>query len=96
MSKNKYTQEDIDNLFRLWHTDKEKIKELDSNIKRYKRLANKMLNYFQKEKLNNDDFILKRTKVNRETISKKQVPKDIWDKFCTKNQYYMLNLKEIL
>ncbi len=51
---------------------------------------NKVVKYMKDKDINvlsTDDYLVKSSSLNRETISKNELPPEIWQKYCKKNSY---------
>lgn len=78
---------------------KNKLKELEKKTEKY----NKMIQeYMVKENMNslihehdNQRYKFKKSIVSRDTISKKDLPVDIWDKYSKSSSYVMLHLSKM-
>jgi hypothetical protein len=78
---------------------KNKLKELEKKTEKY----NKMIQeYMTKENMNylihehdNQKYKFKKSIVSRDTISKKDLPLDIWDKYSKSSSYVMLHLSKM-
>jgi len=88
------TQTDIDDLLSRWNKDKERIVESERNIEKYKKLANKILDRKDEDTLSSSEFMLKRRTQTRTTISKADVPNEIWNKYSRKVSFQMFQLVE--
>ena len=90
------TEKDIDYLMDNWYQAKQEISELEKKCEKYKRLANKIMNSQETNKLYNSDYSLSRRDMTRSTLTKKDVPIDIWDKYskeCTYSSFYLTKRK---
>lgn len=91
-SRSVITKDDIDTLLEKWYDTKEKIAEMQKRLEKYKKLADKIMNSEDKESIVTRDFTLQRREMTRTTISKEDVPTDIWNKYshkCTFKSYYL-------
>lgn len=78
---------------------KNKLKELEKKTEKY----NKMIQeYMTKENMNslihehdNQKYKFKKSVVSRDTISKKDLPVDVWDKYSKSSSYVMLHLSKL-
>ena len=87
---------DLSNLLQKWTETKNKIVELEKNIEKYKRIANRVMEKQGNNTISNDYFILRRKEMSRTTISKKDVPTEIWNKYsqpCKYKAYYLSEKK---
>ena len=78
---------------------KNKLKELEKKSEKYNKIIQ---DYMTKENVNmvfheHEDikYHFKKSIVSRESISKKEMPIDIWDKYCKSSSYVMISLKQI-
>lgn len=72
---------DITTLLERWDKDKKKVAELETRIEKYKKLANKLMDKQGQDKLNSDEFTLKRRNQTRSMLTKSDVPADVWDEY---------------
>jgi hypothetical protein len=77
---------------------KEKISELEKKHNKYKELIeahllSKGVNKLE-QKVNDDLYIVKKTMASRESISKKDLPEEIWSKYCSTSRYSVLTVKK--
>lgn len=85
--------EDFENLLKEYH-------ELKAEHLKQERKLNNMKNYLLNILENNNANIIKTYKYevsrdlrSRESISKKNVPSDIWNKYKKSTNFYLLNIK---
>lgn len=85
---------DIDDLLSNWYKTKQEIILLEQKCEKYKKVAEKIMYQTEKDILKSDSYSLKKIDINRSTISKSDVPNDIWDKYSKKTSYssYYLNI----
>ena len=79
--------ETINELLKEWHDAKLQIALLEKKCDKYKRYSEKILNNLNKESITCSDFTLKRVNMSRNTLSKKNVPPEIWNKYSTTSSY---------
>lgn len=86
---------DINNLLEKWFNTKQEISTLETKCEKYKHYAEQILNSKNSDTLSSSYYKLKRQKINRNTISRKDVPKEIWNTYSKKSSYsaYYLNEK---
>ena len=91
----KITDSDINNLLEKWFNAKQEITILEAKCDKYKKYAEQILNSKNTNILSTSYYQLKKQKISRNTISKKDLPKDIWNTYSTKNSYdaYFLTQK---
>ena len=87
---------DIDELFENWFEIKQQITLLEKKCDKYKKYSEKLLNKLDKNSISSSDYNLKRVNMTRKTLSKKDVPLDIWNKYSKETHvtsYYLHPLK---
>ena len=78
---------------------KERISDLEKKQQKYKELIEEYL--LSKgassldQRVKDDLYNIKKTMCTKETISKKDLPVDIWEKYCSTSRYSMLTVKKI-
>lgn len=80
-------QDDIDNLLASWADAKEQISSLEHTIEKYKRLATRILNKNNTEQINNNTFTLRRRHISKRTVSKQDLPSDIWNQYSKQTEF---------
>lgn len=83
---------DVSSLLEHWSDAKAKITELENMIKKYKRLANRVMKTQDSDIISSTYYTLKRKQISRYTISKLDVPEHIWEKYskpCSYSAYYL-------
>lgn len=78
---------DISVLLRQWNKNKIEMCRLEEECDRYKKAAEKLLNRQGGSILSSDEFQLTRRQISRDTISKCNVPADIWKKYARRSTY---------
>jgi len=78
---------DITSLLESWSIAKVEITNLEKKIEKYKLLANIVMDNKGQNSISSKSFTLKRKEMSRNTISKKDVPKDIWNKFSNTSSF---------
>lgn len=66
---------------------KEKIAELEKRHERYREYIEKEMNKNDREELTYKNYLIKKSVMKRETLSKKDVPQKVWDE-CHKTVMY--------
>lgn len=90
MSKNDM----IDNLLEKWASDKEKLAKLEKRIEKYKKIASELMDEEDTDILSGSDYFLKKRKQTRSTITKNDVPSEIWNQYSRKFSFYAYYLSE--
>ena len=81
------SDEDINDLLENWYETKLQIANLEKKCDKYKKYSEKILDELGKNKHDTKNFSIKRTNMSRSTISKKDVPSDIWNKYSNISTY---------
>ncbi len=91
-----YTDKDINDLLENWHDTKKEIAELEKKCDKYKRLAERIMIAQGSSKLESSLFSLSKRNMNRQQLTRQNVPKDIWDRYATEISYpsYFLKIKK--
>lgn len=88
----KITDDDISDLLDQWYTAKEDIATLEKSIEKYKKLAEKIMNTRDENIIKSGVYTLRRSNMSKMTISKRDVPENVWEKYakkCTYPAYYL-------
>jgi len=83
---------DISALLERWSDAKAEIAEIEKRIEKYKRLAMRVMNNQNNDVISSAYYTLKRKQISRYTISKRDVPENVWDKYakpCSYSAYYL-------
>jgi len=83
---------DITTLLERWFETKAEITELEKKLEKYKRIANRAMDQQNTDTLSSNYYTLKRKNISRTTISKQDVPNDVWKtyaKTCSYPAYYL-------
>lgn len=76
-----------------WSKLKNSIASQEKEMEKYK---SKVIDYMNKNEIQSlvaDNFIVKSTKCKRETISKADLPLDIWEKYSKSSSYYIYKIE---
>jgi hypothetical protein len=84
---------DIEELLDSWYSAKEEIAKLEKMCDKYKNYCDKIMKKLEKDSLSSSKYILKKSEMTRSTISKKDLPKDIWNKYCNESSFPVFYLK---
>lgn len=74
--------EDISNLLDKWYDAKQELSLLEKKIEKYKHMVEDIMNRHNTDTLSSEKIVVNRKALNRTTISKKDLPSDIWDRYC--------------
>ena len=86
---------DIDDLFDNWYKAKQEISLLEQKCEKYKKVSEKLMTQMEKNILNSKLYSLKKIDIVKSTISKTDLPDDIWYKYSKKTKYSSLYLNPI-
>ena len=81
------TSDDITNLLNHWMSTKNQIAKLELSIGKYKKLATKIMSKTDADTIQSDDYILKKRTLTKKTLSKDDVPKEIWERYAKTTTY---------
>jgi formiminotetrahydrofolate cyclodeaminase len=87
---------EIKDILQKWADAKAEIAELEKNIEKYKRVVNRIMDQKGNNTITSSKFTLRRKEMSRSTMSKKNVPTEIWNKYsrpCTYKAYYISKIK---
>lgn len=84
---------DIEELLDKWYKTKQEIAFLEKKCEKYKRYSEKILNNLNVNNLVTHDFTLKRVDITKSTLSKKDVPPELWNKYSNEVSYPVYYLK---
>jgi hypothetical protein len=79
-----------------WNEAKMKISDLERKCERYKRLADKIMDHSGTNEIKYADITVKRKDINRSTIARKDVPKDVWERYSKRTSYVAYYMSEKL
>jgi hypothetical protein len=86
---------DIDNLLDNWYKTKQEISVLEEKCEKYKKVSTKLMEQIEKNSLNSASYSLKKIDITKSTISKNDVPNDVWDKYSKKTKYSSFYLNPV-
>jgi hypothetical protein len=87
-------ESDVTNLLEKWFKTKQEITSLEAKCEKYKSYTEQIMNSKNNNSLSGTYHQLKRREMSRTTISRKDVPKDIWDKYSRVSSYPAYYLTE--
>ena len=88
---------DIEEILDNWYKAKQEISLLEKKCERYKKCSEKIMNNFDKNNLITTKYNLKKINISRSTISKNDLPIDIWNKYSKSSSftsYYLHPIKK--
>jgi hypothetical protein len=92
----KISKEDISIVLDKWYETKKEISELEKKLEKYKKIVDKYFDYNDINSISDNNFVLKRKEIIKNTVSKKDLPTEIWNKYSKESKYnsYYLVLKK--
>jgi len=85
---------DIDDLLDTWYKTKLQIASLEKKCEKYKKYCEKIMDKNEQNSITSSDYVLKRTQTTRSTVSKKDLPKDIWNTYSKESSFPIYYLKQ--
>ena len=84
---------DVDLLLQKWDEAKKQIADLEERITKYKKAADKLME--EDNTLVGKNFSLTKRTMTRETITKRDVPSEVWSKYAKRVSFpaYYLSFK---
>ena len=87
-------KKDIDTLLEKWHETKQEISELEAKCEKYKKCCERIMNKQNTNSLSTKYFTLKRREITRNSLSRKNVPSDVWNRYAREHTYPVYYLTE--
>jgi hypothetical protein len=87
--------QNIEELLTNWFEAKQNLYELEKRCDKYKLTADRIMNMRGEDTLKTRSFKLTKTDMERETLSKKDVPKDIWNAYAKVSSFSTFRLTPI-
>lgn len=78
---------DTEDLLDNWYKAKQEICVLEQKCEKYKKVADKLMTQTEKNTLKSLSYSLKKIDISKHTISKNDVPNEIWDRYSKKTSY---------
>jgi predicted transcriptional regulator len=88
------TDEDIDELLVNWYTTKEEVLKLEKSIEKYRKLAKRIMSKTGENVIESGNLKVSRQEITRRTISKIDVPVEIWDRYSKVCNYDTYSIKK--
>lgn len=87
---------DIKMLIEEWYYFKKKVKDIESKLDECKESVITYMERNDIDTLKTDDYIVKKYEMERENITKKDLPSDLWEKYSRKTttKMYKINLRK--
>ena len=86
----------IDELLEKWYETKAEIVLLEKKCEKFKKCSEKIMDKLNKDKLTASKFVLKRVEMTRNTVSKNDIPKDIWNRYSKETKFSSFYLTPIV
>lgn len=83
----------IDTLLDKWHGLKEKMAKMSKDEELIRKKIQKVMEKNEEKILNTSQYTVKRSVRSRETVSKKSLPSDIWDKYKNRITYTVMTIE---
>jgi hypothetical protein len=83
---------DIDSVLEKWSEAKEKIDILEAKIKKYKSTVNSEMQKKGVDKISAGRYTVTRRRHTRTSISKENMPEQIWSQYATRCSYDVFSL----
>jgi hypothetical protein len=74
-------------LLEKWYDAKQQISELEDKIEKYKKIADNIMDHKNTDTLSCDKYTLSKKDMNKTSISKKDLPIEIWEKYSKESFY---------
>lgn len=88
---------DLDEFLGKWDETKKEISILEKKIEKYKKVAEKLMEEQNTQVLSGKGFTLTKKSVTRRTVTKNNLPEELWNKYSypsTSNFFYLSEKKE--
>jgi len=85
--------EDLDKILEKWDKYKKELSEIEKKVQKYKELVEKYMNEETVNSLETKNYTVSRINCSKSTVSKKDVPEEIWNKYERRSKYWMYTLK---
>lgn len=87
-------QDHVSEVLARWYKAKQEITKLEKDCSKYKEFIGKVMDKRDTNVLSRGGYITNRRHDSRQTLSKSNVPSDIWDKYSTTVYYDSYYVKE--
>ena len=86
---------DLETIFSEWYSIKKKKSELEDREEEIKKIIHKILTKEKVEELESENFKVSRKSQTRRSVTKSDLPSDIYDKYSKSKKISILYLKRI-
>lgn len=87
-------EEEIERILEKWDKYKKELSEIEKKVQKYKEQVEAYMNVESTNSLDTKNYYLTRINCSKSTVSKKDVPEDIWNKYSKRSKYWMYTLKK--
>ncbi len=87
-------KKDIDSLLNRWYDIKQEISELESKLSKCKSIIEKYMNDKDTDSVSNNTITATRREMSRTSISKKDLPESIWNKYSKESHFVTFTLRK--
>ena len=84
---------ELEKLFKEWYKLKAQLKRLEREEERIKKLVHRQMDLEDSNKISSRNYMCSRRNMIRDTLSKRNVPRDVWDQYKTSIKVKQLILK---
>ncbi len=85
---------DVEEFLHKWFEVKLHLAKLEAKCAKYKRMAERLMDKKGKNTLISKSYILNRRSNTRQSVSKANLPVEIWNRYSTRNTYNSYHLKK--
>lgn len=85
---------EIEKIVEKYYSYRKEVNELEKKVQKYKE---KLEGYMNGQEINNfdtDKYSVSRVNSSMTTVSKKDLPEDIWTRYCKRCKFYKYYIKE--
>ena len=86
---------DLEKVLDKWHDTKKTITLLEKKCEDYKKYIANTMKKRELDLLKTNNYTVNKRHSTRESISKKDVPEEIWGKYCNRSTFHSYILKKI-
>jgi hypothetical protein len=87
-------EEDLDKIAEKYYKYKLELAEIEKKVQKYRGKIERILNDSGSDDIQTKIFSISRVGCSKRTVSQKDLPKEIWDKYSKSSKYYMYYVKE--
>ena len=95
MSSN--TEDRVEYVLKKWYKSKQEISKLEKDCEKYKQFIGRVMDSRDSNSIVRGDYTTNRRHDSRKTLSKSNVPSDLWEKYATTiyyDTYYVKKKKD--